>query len=152
MKIFRCQLVRIEIDSSFCSSTSVPHSLYVMQAWITGYQSKHGLRPASDWIGCKGSQARWHRCDYFFRFFFSKLSLFDAQVWWLPLWPVESLALLDHKPGCSSCRRPQVSKKPLQTGETGQFEKVIVKMQGGADSNAGLHRALLWLQGVCKVN
>ena len=25
-------------------------------------------------------------------------------------------------------------------------------MQGGADSNAGLHRALLWLQGVCKVN
>ena len=60
-----------------------------------------------------------------FSVFFSKLSLFDAQVWWLPLWPVESLALLDHKPGCSSCRGPQVSKKPLQTDETGrgQFKR-----------------------------
>jgi len=30
-----------------------------LQAWITGYQNKHGLKPASDWIGCKGSQARY---------------------------------------------------------------------------------------------
>ena len=129
------------------------HPLYIVQAWITGYQSKHGLRPASDWIGCKGSQARWHRCDYFFRFFFSKLSLFDAQVWWLPLWPVESLALLDHKPGCSTCRRPQVSKTIAdERNWAWAVHKVIVEMQGGADSNAGLHRALLWLQGVCKVD
>jgi len=30
-----------------------------LQSWITGYQTKHGLKPASDWIGCKGSQARY---------------------------------------------------------------------------------------------
>ena len=85
--------------------------------------------------------------------FWSKLSSFDAQVWWLPLWPVESLALLDHKPGCSSCRRPQVSKTIAdERNWAGAVHKVIVEMQGGADSNAGLHRALLWLQGVCKVN
>jgi len=30
-----------------------------LQSWITGYQTKHGLKPASEWIGCKGSQARY---------------------------------------------------------------------------------------------
>ena len=35
--------------------------------------------------------------------------LSDGQVWWLPLWLVESLALSDHQPGSNSCWRSKVS-------------------------------------------
>ena len=56
VKTFRCKLVWIEKFGLV--QVFAPQRQFTTQAWITGYQSKHGLRPASDWIGCKGSQAR----------------------------------------------------------------------------------------------